>query len=633
MSPLRWLDAAFALVRALGLPFAARAVLAGAPLAGVVILAFYLERVEGIRDQRWLLALLLALSWFVRTRAMGHATLHALRALEGARAPASMPPLHATLGLSARAAFVLMFFSLLLVGLARHGEVAIVLSAFPLIAWPAVAPSWLVHAGVSAHSGSRAWKLATKDAAGLRFEALVVGTLGACGTLVLLANGAALVALVLQLFHSMLGLDIASVDAFFSPSNRFATLSLTLALLLLQEPFRLALALAIFRHARDRRDGADLRDEIEALRAPKAAARGATALLSIGLALYAPLARAEAPAEPPPVEASPTDPTGAFAEEAMSSDAPLPAGSGQLDPTTYGEGAAPGQEVEGPSGSAYDDAVFDEYVRALYPDPSVDIPPLTTDASDQQTAELTREILARPEFREFRDHEREFDAFAEDPNSEEEGFFAKLIREFFEWLFENDSDVSGGAPIAPPALSAPPAWVFVTLAVLLVLAVLAYILATREKAPEVEDDVMLPLDDPRELSPDQHRDRAAALAAAGRYREAFRALYLASLVSLDRRGDIRFDPARTNWHYLRQLRASALRAPFREFTGLFDRFWYGLEPASQGDYQRGRDIVELLMKQDRGDAGGAGVPPDSLNVDSRALASPADADPDAEGLR
>jgi hypothetical protein len=107
------------------------------------------------------------------------------------------------------------------------------------------------------------------------------------------------------------------------------------------------------------------------------------------------------------------------------------------------------------------------------------------------------------------------------------------------------------------------------------------------------------------VPPKSTLDEAAQLAARGLHREAFRSLYLATLVALDRRGEIDFDPARTNWHYLRQMGASARTAAFRTFTQLFDRKWYGDEHTTREEYERGRLLATSLTapREDRAPAG------------------------------
>ena len=89
------------------------------------------------------------------------------------------------------------------------------------------------------------------------------------------------------------------------------------------------------------------------------------------------------------------------------------------------------------------------------------------------------------------------------------------------------------------------------------------------------------------------RDNDSLLALAeqqaktGDYRRAFRLVYLASLVTLDTDGVLRFDRSKTNWEYLRALRASGRGDVYTALTPLtreFDQVWYGFAPTNSSQY-------------------------------------------------
>ncbi len=91
------------------------------------------------------------------------------------------------------------------------------------------------------------------------------------------------------------------------------------------------------------------------------------------------------------------------------------------------------------------------------------------------------------------------------------------------------------------------------------------------------------------------RDNESLLALAeqsanvGDYRRAFRLVYLASLVALDTNGVLRFDRSKTNWEYLRLLRAAGRSDVYAALTPLtreFDQVWYGFAPADASQYAR-----------------------------------------------
>ena len=86
-------------------------------------------------------------------------------------------------------------------------------------------------------------------------------------------------------------------------------------------------------------------------------------------------------------------------------------------------------------------------------------------------------------------------------------------------------------------------------------------------------------------------------AKAGDYRAAFRLVYLATLISLDTDGVLRFDRSKTNWEYVRQLRNAGRSDVYDVLAPLtrdFDRIWYGLSPTSPDVYRNAVLVYEKL---------------------------------------
>ena len=79
------------------------------------------------------------------------------------------------------------------------------------------------------------------------------------------------------------------------------------------------------------------------------------------------------------------------------------------------------------------------------------------------------------------------------------------------------------------------------------------------------------------------RARAVTLAEAGDYRQAMRYLYLSTLLWLDERRVLRYDPALTNREYLRHV-DTALCEALSPVVELFDRVWYGMAPLDRRGY-------------------------------------------------
>ncbi|MEI7578064.1 MAG: DUF4129 domain-containing protein [Armatimonadota bacterium] len=102
------------------------------------------------------------------------------------------------------------------------------------------------------------------------------------------------------------------------------------------------------------------------------------------------------------------------------------------------------------------------------------------------------------------------------------------------------------------------------------------------------------------LSEDEYLKNADDLIAQGRFREACRALYLATLVRLDAARIARLEPTQTNWEHLRRVETSRTKPEgldFRTPTKLFDHAWYGYAARSATDVEPFRraylDIKQL----------------------------------------
>lgn len=95
--------------------------------------------------------------------------------------------------------------------------------------------------------------------------------------------------------------------------------------------------------------------------------------------------------------------------------------------------------------------------------------------------------------------------------------------------------------------------------------------------------------------------QAAKLAAAGDYRGAFKAAYLASIANLDEIRALRFERSRTNWEYLRELKSGGHEKYLDELyplTKAFDRKIYGRESCSKDDYLNAMSVRERLSNEE-----------------------------------
>lgn len=99
-------------------------------------------------------------------------------------------------------------------------------------------------------------------------------------------------------------------------------------------------------------------------------------------------------------------------------------------------------------------------------------------------------------------------------------------------------------------------------------------------------------------------------AQAGEWREAVHCLYWAAIVLLEGRRAWRHNPTRTPREYVRLLKpGSAQQQGLRRLTQIFERVWYGLRDADEGEYAEARALYERLAESSAetvGSGSGAG---------------------------
>jgi hypothetical protein len=210
-----------------------------------------------------------------------------------------------------------------------------------------------------------------------------------------------------------------------------------------------------------------------------------------------------------------------------------------------------------------------------------DRPPSAGDADRRSAARL----LAAPEF-----------APVPEPG---EGQFGDWLREVIRDLFEllmPDPDLlpDFGFDFALPGMKT-----FLVVAFVILVGAIAFTVwalrASRRRGEGPAPAEGARAVDVRERDPVDILAEAAALRRAGELRAALRTVYLATLVQLDRQRDIVFDPARTNWHYLRDFPVGERRDHFATLTRLFDHKWYGHEPVSDDDVGTAEGAARAIL--------------------------------------
>jgi hypothetical protein len=554
------LDRAIGLVRAGGLRVVSTSWAGGSLVAGVVLGTYYLERVEGITTLRPGLALALVLAWWARAWLLGGVARGLVKDLWDAPMEEGAGRAVDVLRTSVVAGLGLWVWSWLLVGGSLAGPVGVVLF-FPFLSFRgAFAPSWIARAACTSQGGLRVFFAAMGDNAGRRgagvaTEALILfGALGLAINLYVTCLGGLLFA------RSFMGIEVATLESFLSPSNTFFLLTIGAVTLVLLEPLRAALSAACYVDARVRSDGLDLRAAVEEAIAHASGERpGRSRTIAVDAAKAAVLVLALVF-------------FGTSAAHAQ--DAP---------PPSYPPPPMSGQELETPA-PARPEAPAEPSAEGVLPSDPGALPTIETEPVDRGVEEQVNEILAQDEFREFEDHRGEG--------------LRHLFERLFDWLLRPREELPSVDAPGVSGLSLPGPWVFLAIAAVLLFLVGVYLWVTRNKEREAHaraESAIARSEDLRERPPASFLDEAARLAAEGDFREALRQLYLATLVSLDRRRVIAFDPHLTNWQYLQQMPRNATRESFRHFTKLFDHKWYGREATTSDDYERCRSLATEIV--------------------------------------
>jgi hypothetical protein len=151
-----------------------------------------------------------------------------------------------------------------------------------------------------------------------------------------------------------------------------------------------------------------------------------------------------------------------------------------------------------------------------------------------------------------------------------------------------DINVDVPSPLTPEISQV----ILMTLGVAAVFIVLMYFARGLRLQPIAVDSVEIG-EDPTTST--QAQELVKASEEAHDYRAAIRYLYLASLLLLDERGVLRYDPTLTNRELLRQVsNKSSLYDLLRVVVQTFDRVWYGFAPVDEHLYQDFRQNVEQL---------------------------------------
>jgi hypothetical protein len=193
-------------------------------------------------------------------------------------------------------------------------------------------------------------------------------------------------------------------------------------------------------------------------------------------------------------------------------------------------------------------------------------------------AQRLREVFDRPEFQE-----------------RDSGFWER----FWRWVEELLSRLFSGVDVEGSAgLGRAMAWLTGALALLLLLGTLAFFLARMRTTLISGAASTLEVGPGETRTASEARQAAQAAAQAGNLREATRLLYLATLLTLDERGVLRYDRALTNREVLAGVRDQpALHQTLAPVVSTFDRVWYGHVEPDMTEFERYQHEVEALHQR------------------------------------
>lgn len=420
---------------------------------------------------------------------------------------------------------------------------------------------------------------------------------------VVAVNVASGVAMGLYLSRTLLGLDVTFLEQFASARNPVYLLAVVAVSAVALEPVKAALGLLLLVDARVRSEGLDLKAAVERLAAARAA-RGLAAALVLALGLGIPAAaRAEID---PQTEGDLAD---------------LMADTGLDQESKAVEDYQAARELAGPEAAAL--RRFSDRLReAREAGESTEslAQKLRDGLHEARRAQARRapqadpraaaqEILAQPEF------EPPPERVKEEPETDQDNLLLRLLR----WLF-GDRKVEP-EQVDPPGIPwaglGPGVFQLITYLTLgIALGILAFVIIRalvrrqREDAEEEEGaaaggagEAKTDLESALAKAPSGWWSEADALAAKGQHRAAMRALYLAVLSALHRRGAIDYDPTRSNWDYVKAFKGGLEELPpFRDLTRRFDFAWYGRLGADASGYDTARTLAGPLVEKGAADA-------------------------------
>lgn len=175
-----------------------------------------------------------------------------------------------------------------------------------------------------------------------------------------------------------------------------------------------------------------------------------------------------------------------------------------------------------------------------------------------------------------------------------------FVTQFLDWLsrmFDRMFQNVGGGPVSGVSANLI-SWLMVVVSFLLIIGTIVYLFSDIRRTL-TRDAQLAAADNPdASLTANDALQQATTLAHGGDYRTAMRYLYLSSLLWLDERALLRYDPALTNREYLASLaHHPELHAHLMPIVETFDHVWYGSVPLDADSFARYRQDVDMLRRR------------------------------------
>ena len=215
-------------------------------------------------------------------------------------------------------------------------------------------------------------------------------------------------------------------------------------------------------------------------------------------------------------------------------------------------------------------------------------------AASDRLGDALREAGTEPGASDFASTRQKANAILHHPEFatvEETNIWDKLIARFFSWLdrlFGNVARFGRRSPWIGPLFE----WGLITLALVGLILWAMRVLQRQRLAMRVEASRQI---ESWEEASRNWRSQAEEQASRREWREAIHCMYWASIVMLEGRRFWSPNRSRTPREYVALLESGSPRwSLLRQQTRGFERIWYGLNPAAEGDYRKALELHEQL---------------------------------------